>query len=252
VAFTVLPLYMILLSTKKLIGNIIKKGLNMNKSKQKLLQEKLKREAAEAAVQFIQPGMIVGVGTGSTVNYFIDALKNLKGKIEGAVASSEETEKRLKANGIPVIDLNTVTELPVMIDGADEINTAKQMIKGGGGALTREKILAAVAKKFICIADQSKQVDLLGNFPVAVEVIPMARSFVARKMVIMGGDPIYREKYRTDNGNMIIDVYNLKILDAVQMEEHINHIAGVVSNGIFAKRPADILLLGTTDGVVQV
>jgi len=224
----------------------------MNKSKQKLLQEKLKREAAEAAVQFIQPGMIVGVGTGSTVNYFIDALKNLKGKIEGAVASSEETEKRLKANGIPVIDLNTVTELPVMIDGADEINTAKQMIKGGGGALTREKILAAVAKKFICIADQSKQVDLLGNFPVAVEVIPMARSFVARKMVIMGGDPIYREKYRTDNGNMIIDVYNLKILDAVQMEEHINHIAGVVSNGIFAKRPADILLLGTTDGVVQV
>lgn len=214
-------------------------------------QESLKKSAALAALSFIEQGMIVGVGTGSTVNHFIEGLKSIKGKIEAAVASSVETEKRLKALSIPVIDLNSAGELPIYIDGADEVNSARQMIKGGGGALTREKIIAAAAKKFICIADQKKQVDLLGTFPVAIEVIPMARSYVARQLVKLGGDPIYREGFKTDNGNVILDVFNLKILEPISFEEKLNNITGIVTNGIFACRPADVVLIGTDQGVIK-
>lgn len=213
-------------------------------------QEALKKSAALAALDYIEPGTVLGVGSGSTVNYFIDALKNVKGKIEAAVASSNASAERLKALSIPVVDLNSVSELPLYVDGADEINPYKQMIKGGGGALTREKIVAAVAKKFICIADQTKQVDLLGTFPVAVEVIPMARSFVARKIVKLGADPVYRQGFVTDNGNVILDVYNLKILQPVLLEQELNNMVGVVMNGIFAVRPADIVLLATTKGMI--
>lgn len=212
-------------------------------------QDTLKKAAAEAALQYVEHGIVLGVGSGSTVNYFIDALKSVKGKIEAAVASSNASASRLKALSIPVIDLNNVNELPLYVDGADEINPYKQMIKGGGGALTREKIVAAVAKKFVCIADQTKQVDLLGTFPVAIEVIPMARSYVARQIVKLGGDPVYREGFTTDNGNVILDVYNLKILNAVALEHELNNIVGVVTNGIFAVRPADVLLLSTPTGV---
>jgi ribose 5-phosphate isomerase A len=203
-----------------------------------------KRAAAEAAMQFVRDDMIVGVGTGSTVHYFIEALASVKHKIEGAVASSEATAAKLKALSIPLFDLNSVHDLPIYVDGADEINSAKQMIKGGGGALLREKIIAMVAKKFICIVDPSKRVDLLGEFPIPVEVIPMARSYVARQLVLMGGDPMYREGVVTDNGNVILDVYNLKLLDPGVMELRINAITGVVENGIFATRRADIVLLG--------
>lgn len=212
-------------------------------------KEALKKAAAKAALDYIEHGMVIGVGSGSTVHYFIEELKSVKGKIEAAVASSLETEKRLKALSIPVWDLNGVNELAIYVDGADEINSANQMIKGGGGALTREKIVAAVAKKFICITDQTKKVDLLGGFPVAIEVIPMARSYVAREMVKLGGDPVYRQGFVTDNGNVILDIHNLKILDPGAMEEKINNIVGVVSNGIFARRAADILLLATDSGV---
>lgn len=212
-------------------------------------KEALKKAAAKAALDYIEHGMVIGVGSGSTVHYFIEELKSVKGKIEAAVASSLETEKRLKALSIPVWDLNSVNELAIYVDGADEINSANQMIKGGGGALTREKIVAAVAKKFICITDQTKKVDLLGGFPVAIEVIPMARSYVAREMVKLGGDPVYRQGFVTDNGNVILDIHNLKILDPGAMEEKINNIVGVVSNGIFARRAADILLLATDSGV---
>lgn len=212
-------------------------------------RETLKKAAAKAAIEYIEYGSLLGVGSGSTVHYFIDELKTVKGKIEAAVASSVETEKRLKALSIPIWDLNSVNELPIYIDGADEINSAKQMIKGGGGALTREKIIASVAKKFICITDQTKKVDLLGTFPVAIEVIPMARSSVARQIVKLGGDPVYRQGFITDNGNVILDVYHLKILDPISLEEKINNIVGVVTNGIFAKRRADILLLATDSGV---
>ncbi|HSW70339.1 MAG TPA: ribose-5-phosphate isomerase RpiA [Gammaproteobacteria bacterium] len=214
-------------------------------------QEALKKTAAKAALEYIEHGIILGVGSGSTVNYFIDELKSVKGKIEAAVAASVETEKKLRALSIPVWDLNSVGELPLYIDSTDEINRAKQMIKGGGGALTREKIIATVAKKFICIADQSKKVDLLGHFPVAVEVIPMARSFVGRQIVKLGGNPEYRQGVLTDNGNVILDVYNLKILDPSSLEEKLNNIVGVVANGIFARRTADILLLATDSGIVQ-
>lgn len=214
-------------------------------------QEALKKSAALAALEFIEPGMVLGVGTGSTVNYFIEGLKSVKGKIDSAVASSLETEKRLKALSIHVVDLNSAGELPLYVDGADEINPAKSMIKGGGGALTREKIIAAVAKKFVCIADQTKKVDLLGGFPVPIEVIPMARSYVARQLVKLGGDPIYREGFVTDNGNVILDVHNLKILNPIEWEEKLNNIVGVVTNGIFARHSADILLLGTNSGVVR-
>lgn len=208
-----------------------------------------KKAAAEAAIAYIQDDMIVGVGTGSTVDYFIDALQSVKQKIEGAVASSVATANKLKALSIPLMDLNSVGELPLYVDGADEVNSAKQMIKGGGGALTREKIIATAAKKFICIADEMKFVDLLGEFPISIEVIPMARSFVARKIVLLGGDPVYREGFVTDNGNVILDVFNMKLLNPKEIEEKLKNIVGVVENGIFAKRTADVVLLGSASGV---
>ncbi len=213
-------------------------------------QETLKKSAAQAALNYIEHGTVLGVGSGTTVNYFIDALKSVKGKIEAAVASSNISAERLKALSIPVVDLNSVHELPLYVDGADEINPYKQMIKGGGGALTREKIIAAVAKKFVCIADQSKQVDLLGTFPVAIEVVPMARSYVARQIVKLGGDPVYRQGFVTDNGNVILDVFNFKILNPIALEKELNNIVGIVTNGIFAVRPADVLVLATAQGTI--
>lgn len=208
-----------------------------------------KKAAAEAALAYIEDGMVIGVGTGSTVEFFISALKSVKGKIEGAVATSIATAEKLKALSIPVLDLNSAGEIPVYVDGADEINKARQMIKGGGGALTREKIVATVARKFICIADSSKYVDLLGEFPVAVEVLPMARSYVGRQIVQLGGDPVYREGFETDNGNIILDVYNLKLLEPGMVEEKLKSIVGVVESGVFGKRRADVLLLGDANGV---
>lgn len=207
------------------------------------LQDRAKKQAAEAAIEFIQPGMIVGVGTGSTVNYFIDALANIKQEIEGAVSSSEASTKRLKDHGIPVYDLNGAGNIQVYVDGADEITPQLHMIKGGGGALTREKIVAAVAETFICITDDSKQVEVLGDFPLPVEVIPMARSYVAREIVKLGGDPVYRDGVVTDNGNVILDVYNLHIDNPIELEGKLNQITGVVTNGLFAARGADIALI---------
>tara|TARA_R110001592_G_scaffold116288_3_gene317560 strand:+ start:702 stop:1361 length:660 start_codon:yes stop_codon:yes gene_type:complete len=214
-----------------------------------MTQDEMKKAAAIKALEFIRNDTIVGVGTGSTVNYFIDALATIKNNIEGAVSSSEESSKRLKAHGIEVFDLNNVDVLDVYVDGADEITKHMSMIKGGGAALTREKIVAAVAKKFICIADDSKQVEVLGNFPLPVEVIPMARSYVARELVKLGGDPVYRQGVITDNGNVILDVHNLSIIDPKKLEADINAIVGVVTNGLFAIRGADILVLGSEDGV---
>jgi len=215
-------------------------------------QDEMKKAAGWAALEYIEKDTIVGVGTGSTVNHFIDALGSIKGDIEGAVSSSEESTKRLKEYGIPVFDLNTVDELSVYVDGADEINEKMQMIKGGGAALTREKIIAAVAKKFVCIADESKLVTHLGTFPLPVEVIPMARSYVARQIVKLGGDPVYREGVITDNGNVILDVYNWSIEDAKDLERELNDIVGVVTNGFFAQRGADELLMATPQGVKKV
>jgi len=214
-----------------------------------MTQDEMKNAAAIKALEFIENDTIVGVGTGSTVNFFIDALASMKNEITGAVSSSEESTKRLKAHGIEVFDLNSVDILDVYIDGADEITQHMAMIKGGGAALTREKIVAAVAKKFICIADDSKQVNLLGGFPLPVEVIPMARSYVARELVKLGGDPVYRQGVTTDNGNVILDVHNLEILEPKKLEEQINGIVGVVTNGLFAIRGADILVLGSSDGI---
>ena len=214
-----------------------------------MTQDEMKKAAAIKALEFIENDTIVGVGTGSTVNFFIDALASLKDKITGAVSSSEESTKRLKAHGIEVFDLNSVDVLDVYIDGADEITRHMAMIKGGGAALTREKIVAAVAKKFICIADDSKQVKVLGSFPLPVEVIPMARSYVARELVKLGGDPVYRQGVTTDNGNVILDVYNLEILDPKALETQINAVVGVVTNGLFALRGADILVLGSKEGI---
>lgn len=211
-----------------------------------------KKAAAEAALEYIKDDMVIGVGTGSTVEHFINALKSVKQKIEGAVASSEDTARKLKALSIPLLDLNSTGELALYVDGADEINAAGQMIKGGGGALTREKIIAAASKKFICIADASKYVDTLGEFPVAVEVIPMARSYAARQIVQLGGDPVYREGFVTDNGNLILDVYNLKLLEPRGVEEKLKNITGVVENGIFARRTANVLLLGSESGVKKI
>jgi len=208
-----------------------------------------KKAAAIAAIKYIEDDMIVGVGTGSTVKFFIEALSAIKHRIEGAIASSVATANQLKTLGIPLLDLNSVTELPIYVDGADEVNGAKQMIKGGGGALTREKIIATIAKKMICIADVSKSVELLGSFPVAVEVIPMARSYVARQIVKLGGDPVYRESFITDNGNVILDVYGLKLTDPKSVELQLKAIVGVVENGVFAMRTADVVLLGSDDGV---
>jgi len=209
----------------------------------------MKKAAAIKALEFIKNDTIVGVGTGSTVNYFIDALASIKNNINGAVSSSEESSKRLKAHGIEVFDLNNIDVLDVYVDGADEITQYMSMIKGGGAALTREKIVAAVAKQFICIADDSKQVNVLGDFPLPVEVIPMARSYVARELVKLGGDPEYRQGVVTDNGNVIIDVHNLSIIDPKKLEADINAIVGVVTNGLFAQRGADILILGSENGV---
>ena len=211
--------------------------------------EDMKKRAAEAALAFIENDMVVGVGTGSTVNYFIDGLARLKGRIEGAVSSSEATTQRLKAHGIPVLDLNAAGPLPLYVDGADEATRHLQLIKGGGGALTREKIIAAASEQFICIADEAKLVDVLGAYPLPVEVIPMARSYVGRELLRRGGQPVLRERFVTDNGNLIIDVHNLSILEPAKLEAELNNIAGIVTVGLFARRPADVLLLGTPSGV---
>ncbi|HSO82032.1 ribose-5-phosphate isomerase RpiA [Thiocapsa sp.] len=210
-------------------------------------QDAMKKQAAEAALAYVEEG-IIGVGTGSTVNHFIDALAGIKGRIEGAVSSSVASTERLKAHGIPVYDLNAVGELSLYVDGADESNAQLQLIKGGGGALTREKIVAAASRQFVCIADESKLVRVLGAFPLPVEVIPMARSYVARELVQLGGTPVWRDGFVTDNGNLILDVQHLEIMEPAKLEQQINNIAGVVTVGIFALRPADVLILGTPDG----
>ncbi len=218
-----------------------------------MTQDELKQAVAKAALDYILPhledDMIIGIGTGSTANFFIDALAKVKDRFDGAVASSEASADRLKGHGIQVYDLNSVSDMRFYIDGADESNEQLKLIKGGGAALTREKIVAAVAKEFICIADGSKMVDVLGKFPLPVEVIPMARSHVARQLVALGGDPAYREGVVTDNGNIILDVWNMSITDPVALETAINAITGVVTNGLFANRAADVLLLGTENGV---
>jgi ribose 5-phosphate isomerase A len=214
-----------------------------------MTQDEQKKLVAQAALEYVVEDAVVGVGSGSTVNHFIDALAAMKGHIEGAVAASEASAERLRRHGIRVLDLNSVDELPVYVDGADEITEHLQMIKGGGGALTREKIAAAVAKAFVCICDVSKLVGVLGKFPLPVEVIPMARSYVGRELRKLGAHPELRENFRTDNGNLILDAYGLTILEPSKLEAELNQIAGVVTNGIFARRPADVLLLGTPDGV---
>ena len=208
-----------------------------------------KKAAAWAALEYVKPGMTVGVGTGSTANHFIDALASLKSWIEGTVASSNISADRLRGHGISVLDLNAADEMALYVDGTDEATRALKLIKGGGGALTREKILASAARKFVCIADDSKLVDVLGEFPLPVEVIPMARGIVARRLIALGGKPIWREGFVTDNGNEILDVANLEILEPNRLESDINQIPGVVTNGLFAIRRADVLLLGTPDGV---
>ncbi len=214
-----------------------------------MTQDELKQAVARAALAYVVEGKIVGVGTGSTARLFIEALAEMKDRIAGAVASSEDTKQRLEGHGIMVFDLNDVDDIPVYIDGADEINVEMHMIKGGGGALTREKIVSAVAKKFICIVDGTKLVDVLGKFPLPVEVIPMACAHVSRELTRLGGTPVVREGFVTDNGNLILDVKGLQILDPVDLETRINQIAGVVTNGLFACRPADVCLLGTSSGV---
>ena len=214
-----------------------------------MTQDEMKQAVARAAIEYVETGTIIGIGTGSTANFFIDELAKIKGRIEGTVASSVASAERLKGHGIQVLDLNSVNEISVYIDGADESNRHLHLIKGGGGALTREKIVAAVSRKFVCIADESKLVDVLGTFPLPVEVIPMARSYVAREIAKLGGQPVLREGFTTDNGNVILDVHNLRIMEPVRLEETLNHITGVVTNGLFARRPADVLLLGTKEGV---
>lgn len=221
-----------------------------------MTQDELKQAVGHAAVEYIAPKLtrdsILGVGTGSTANCFIDALANVKDDFAGAVASSDASAERLRNLGIEVYELNDVGELLAYVDGADESNAQLELIKGGGAALTREKIVTAVAKEFICIADESKWVDILGRFPLPVEVIPMARSYVARELVKLGGDPVYREGVTTDNGNVILDVHHMEIMEPRKLESDINQIPGVVTNGLFARRPADLLLLGTKQGVKQV
>ncbi len=214
-----------------------------------MTQDEMKKAAARAALEYIESGTIIGVGTGSTANHFIDALATVKGKIEGAVASSNATAERLKQHGIPVLDLNATGGLSLYVDGADESTRHLHLIKGGGGALTREKIVAAASKTFVCVADESKLVDVLGAFPLPVEVIPMARSYVAREIVKLGGEPKLRDGFTTDNGNVILDVRGLSILNPVELEEKLNNLVGVVTNGLFARRPADVLILGTASGV---
>ena len=213
-----------------------------------MTQDEMKRKAAEAALEYVLVDEIVGVGTGSTVNHFIDVLAEIKHKINGAVSSSEASTERMQAHGIKVYDLNEVGDLSVYIDGADESDHYLNLIKGGGGALTREKIIAGASKKFVCIADESKLVDVMGEFPLPVEVIPMARSFIARELVKLGGRPVWREGFVTDNGNDILDVHDLKIMEPVKLENELNKLPGIVTVGIFANRPADVLILGTPEG----
>jgi ribose 5-phosphate isomerase A len=233
----------------------------MSSSANVLTSDQLKAAVGKAAADYIKPHLetdsIIGVGTGSTANCFIDALAEFKHLFDGAVASSEATAERLKNHGIPVYDLNSVVELEFYIDGADEINHQLEMIKGGGGALTREKIVAAVAKEFVCVADESKLVEVMGTFPLPVEVIPMARSYVAREMVKLGGDPVLRSGFTTDNGNVILDVHHFQMATESKfapttLESNVNQLTGVVTNGLFASRPADTLLLATQDGVKQI
>ena len=212
-------------------------------------QDEKKRKVAEAALQYVTEDGFIGVGTGSTVNYFIEQLATLKHRIEGAISSSEASEQLLRKHNIPVVPLNNVIEIPVYIDGADEATRNLHLIKGGGGALTREKIVAAASKKFICIIDNSKLVDVLGKFPLPVEVIPMAQSYVGRELAKLGGQPVLREGFVTDNGNIIIDVHGLNIMQPAELESRINNIAGVVTNGIFARRPADVLLIADNNGI---
>lgn len=211
--------------------------------------DEMKRAVAQAAIAYVPADGIVGVGTGSTANYFIDELAKIKHKIQGAVASSDASAQRLQGHGIAVISLNDAGTLPVYVDGADEITRHMHMVKGGGGALTREKIVAAASKKFICVCDSSKLVDVLGKFPLPIEVIPMARSYIARQLVAMGGQPKLREGFTTDNGNIILDVHGLGIMNPVELETTLNNLAGVVTNGLFARRAADVLLLGAAQGV---
>ncbi len=212
-------------------------------------QDDKKRAAAEAALPYVDASQVIGVGTGSTANFFIDSLARITPRVQAAVASSEASAERLRSHGIAVRELNDVGWIGLYVDGADEATRQRQLVKGGGGALTREKIIAAAAERFVCIADDSKLVEVLGEFPLPVEVIPMARSFVARKLVALGGQPVWREGFTTDNGNHILDVGNLRILDAADLESTLNQIPGVVSNGLFARRRADVLLLGTGDGI---
>ena len=212
-------------------------------------QDEKKRKAAEAALQYVVEDGYVGVGTGSTVNFFIEQLAKIKHKIEGAIASSATTEKLLREKQIPIVPLNSVIEIPVYIDGTDEATRHKHLIKGGGGALTREKIVAAASKQFVCIMDDSKLVDVLGKFPLPVEVIPMAQSYVGRQIAKLGGQPVLRQGFTTDNGNIILDVHNLKIMQPVELEKQLNNIAGVVANGLFAQRSADLLLIADGSGV---
>lgn len=218
-----------------------------------MTQDQLKQAVARAALDYIAPKLhaddIIGVGTGSTANFFIDLLAGIKDSFAGAVASSEASAQRLKSHGIEVLDLNSAHQLAVYVDGTDESNAQLELVKGGGGALTREKIVAANAKEFVCIADESKWVGVLGTFPLPVEVVPMARSYVARELVKLGGDPVYREGVITDNGNVILDIHHLSITNPKELETTINQIAGVVTNGLFARRPADVLLLATTQGI---
>lgn len=216
-----------------------------------MTSDEMKRAAALAALAYVPDGAIVGVGTGSTVNFFIDGLGDRRGRIAGAVSSSRASAERLARVGIPVLDLNAVDGIPVYVDGADEVTPRLHMIKGGGGALTGEKIVAAMSRQFVCIADQAKKKDVLGAFPLPVEVIPLARAHVAREMAALGGRPVLRENFVSDYGNVILDVHGLDIRDPVELEGRINQIAGVVTNGIFARRPADVLLLGTSTGVVR-
>jgi len=214
-----------------------------------MTQDEMKKAVAMAALDYVETGTIVGVGTGSTANFFIDGLATIKGKIDGTVASSVASADRLKGHGIRVLDLNEAGQLGLYVDGADESNRFLHLVKGGGGALTREKIVAAASEKFVCIADESKLVDVLGKFPLPVEVIPMAQSYVAREIAKLGGRPVLREGFTTDNGNIILDVHDLEILEPTKLEQQLNNVAGVVTNGLFAMRPADVLLLGKPDGV---
>lgn len=214
-----------------------------------MTQDEMKKAAARAALEYVQVGSVIGVGTGSTANHFIDALAELKNRLAGAVASSEASAARLKQRGIEVLDLNEAGTLAVYVDGADESTRHLQLIKGGGGALTREKIVAAASRLFVCVADETKLVDVLGRFPLPIEVIPMARGYVAREIVALGGEPVLRQGFKTDNGNIILDVHGLSIVDPSRLEADLNNIVGVVTNGLFARRGADVLLLGTASGV---